>query len=212
MGLKTWVTEAFLAFCLYFTYTVPNPTRTSNTPSLPPPNLSAELGPGAQQSVSTAQQTGERSPRSKLARVQGRNFISSAMITSKFKYLYNIDYKYSPGKISNMSPSNNINGFTWNLIWLFLNLCISFFFFFKDHFLYSGELQWRIPFIHSLSNLAVPKPGPYWSGGMASHIWQLIVEDSLFLFFSFGWQFVQISHSKYISGVFLCAEGRNSPK
>lgn len=55
-----------------------------------------------------------------------------------------------------------------------------------DHFLYRGELQWRIPFLHSRGNLAVSKPSPYRRGGQHPiFIWQLIAENSLFLFFVF---------------------------
>lgn len=43
--------------------------------------------------------------------------------------LKHTDCKYSPGKINNMSSGNNINGFTWNSICLFLNTLIHFFFF-----------------------------------------------------------------------------------
>lgn len=72
--------------------------------------------------------------------------------------LEHTDYKDSPGKISNMSLSNSINGFTWNLICLFLNILMPFFFkiTFYIEVNYNGEY---LLFIHYLILLS-PSQGP----------------------------------------------------
>lgn len=68
--------------------------------------------------------------------------------------------KCSPGKMGDMSPGNSINVYLESDLLIFKR-AYTFFFFFKITSPCRGELQWRIPVIHSLSNLAVPEPGPY---------------------------------------------------
>ena len=64
---------------------------------------------------------------------------------------------------------------------------------------YNGE---HLLFIHYLILLS-PSQVP-------TEVGQRIVEDCLFLFFSLGWQCIQISCSKYISGLFQCG-GEKQP-
>lgn len=107
--------------------------------------------------------------------------------------------KYSPGKSGNMPPGNSINVYLQSHLLISKLAYTTFFFFFKITFYvevsYNGEYLLFIHYLISLFPSQVPTEVE-----VASPVGQPIVEDSLSLSFSFGRQFVQVSHSKYISG------------
>lgn len=153
---------------------IPNPIPyresippTPNTAQSPASVTARSPGTGARRStaaVRAVRQAAERSQETnKAGRVRGRNFISSATITSKCKYLENLQITSMVlGKWVTCHQVAAWMGLPGIWSALFLSTLPRFC---CDRFLYRGEPQWSIPFIHSRGNLAVSKPSPYRGGG-----------------------------------------------
>lgn len=109
-----------------------------------------------------------------------------------------IHEKCSPGKIGNTSPGNSINVYLESDLLIFKR-AYTFFFFLRSlshvEVSYNGEYLLFIHYLILLFLSQVPT-----EVGVASPMGQPIVEGSLSRSFPFGRQFVQVSHSKYISG------------
>ena len=121
---------------LFYSYcTQPNIFQQHPIP-LPPNHSRARLawelasqGPGVEGHNSLSEPSGRRGNVPKNQTRQGSREKLYLLCSDHLQIwvpLKHTDCKYSPGKISNMSPGKNINGFPWNSICLFLNTLILF--------------------------------------------------------------------------------------